>query len=150
MNAQVGLEVNPENSLTNFEFASGFVARLIAMGRTAVEPQSSRDREGFFRVFQFVKDEVEALRRDNRRDDPWYEGLIDIRNALKPSNNGAFDGFERLLRDLQVAMTAAPNPYYEQIALTVSRPFAESLLDQLPKTKRDFVEKAADVFLLER
>jgi hypothetical protein len=150
MNAQLGLEVNPDNPLTNFEFASGFVARLIAKGRTAVEPQSSRDREGFFRVFQFVKDEVELLRRANRRDDRWYEGLVDVRNALKPSNNGAFDGFERLLRDLQVAMTAAPNPYYEQIALTVSRPFAESLLESLSKPKREFVEKAAEVFLQER
>jgi hypothetical protein len=136
-----------DDGLTSAEFARGFVALLISSDRTAIEPQNPRDREGFYRVYELVQQELTELKEANRRDTRWYEGLVDIRNALKPSNNGAFDGIERLLRDLQLSMTSCPNPYYEEIALTVSKPYAQSVLKKFPDNARQLVEKAGQAFL---
>lgn len=131
-------------------FAQAFVAQLIAQGVSAVQPHAPEDRKGFQAVVDLLNAEIDRQRQSGDLDIEIYRDLVRLRNELKASNSGAFDSFETILRDLQLSMTNSPNPFYEEIEFSVSKPYAESMLDELSASQRDLVAKAADAFLRER
>jgi hypothetical protein len=132
--------------LTAQSFARGLIAELVRRGRTSIEPHGSSDRAGFFRAMEEVTKFARQLGQEGS-DPSLYQDSVRIRNALKPSNNGSFDGLERLLRSQQLSLTASPNPFYEQIALNLSRPYAESLLQEFEPEQRELISRAVSAFL---
>lgn len=131
-------------------FARGFVARLIASGVSAIQPHASEDRRGFQAVVDYLDEQIRARRDRPDLDRASYMQLVRLRNELKASNSGAFDAFETALRDLQLSLTSSPNAFYEEIEFNVSRPYALSLLGELPEFERELVAGAAEVFLREK
>jgi hypothetical protein len=132
-------------------FARGFVARLITSGISAIQPHAPEDRRGFQAVVDFLDNEIKRLRGAAANVDRGaYMQLVRMRNELKASNSGAFDAFETALRDLQLSLTSSPNAFYEEIEFNVSKPYAESLVGELPPFQRDLVSGAAEAFLRER
>jgi hypothetical protein len=91
-----------------------------------------------------LEKEIDALRSKGDIDKKWYRTLVSLRNQLRPSISGAFDGFESALRNLQLSFTSCPNPFYEEIAFTVTTPFAEAVVKD---RERHLVEAAAKAFI---
>lgn len=137
------------DQLSVTQFVQGFVAQLIQLGAAAVRPKSDKDREGLARVVETFNQEIERLRREpgSSTRDEWYRSLVLLRNQLQASNTGAFDGFEAALRSLQLSFTNSPNPFYEEIAFSVSKPFAQAVLNELPDRARELAKRAAEQFL---
>lgn len=137
------------DTLSLAQFVQGFVAELLRLGTSAVRPKSEPDREGFARVVEALNDEITRIRRapDSESDQEWYRSLVRLRNELQASNSGAFDGFETALRNQQLSFTNSPNPFYEEIAFSVSRPFAQAVLKELPARARHLAGRAAEEFL---
>jgi hypothetical protein len=137
---------------TNVElFTKGFVASLIVSGLTSIQPYSNRDRNGFQKVIELLKEEIAKIRETGSEDeDPLYRQLVRVRNRLQASNNGAFDSFETALRDLQYSFTGCPNAFYEDIEFQVSSPYALSFLKDMPYRWRQLAERARDVFVSAR
>ncbi len=103
-----------------------------------------RHRRGLYRVWGFLGARAEEARGANK---VWFRSLVRIRNRVDPGHAGTFDQFQTELRDLQMSMTESPNPSYEDISFSVSRPFARSLLSELSEEERELVRKAAHLFL---
>lgn len=139
--------LTPQAELSSQQFARLFIAALAARGRTAIMPNHPSDRAGLYKAFLYVRALVDDLRSSNDRDSDWYYSLVRVRNALKPSNNGSFDTVESLLRSQQLSLTSSPNPFYEQIALSVSKSYAEAMLSELNDREREFVSAVVDQFL---
>ena len=135
------------STLTVASFTKGFIAYLIGLGETAIYPKSPRDRRGFQSVVETLESEIERIRSSGTPDEQnLYRPLVRLRNELQASSTGAFDALETALRNLQLNFTNCPNPFYEEISFTVSAPFAQSILEELPKSHRDLVSRAADRF----
>src|SRR5258706_353039 len=113
------------SALTLGDFTQGFVAKLVDSGETAIHPKAPEDRIAILSVIEAIEDELKTVARgDSPSTDPWYRALVTLRNELKPSNSGAFDSFETALRNLQLSFTSCPNPFYEEIAFSVTKPYA--------------------------
>jgi hypothetical protein len=134
--------------LTLGDFAQGFVARLVELGETAIRPKAHEDRFGLKRVIDALEAEIRMIKAQGSSIDPdWYRVLVALRNELKPSNSGAFDGFETALRNLQLSFTSCPNPFYEEIAFTVTKPYAKSVIDEYPDRERALIDCVAKAFV---
>jgi hypothetical protein len=101
-------------------------------------------------VVDFLDEEIRRQRERPDLDRSAYMELVRVRNELKASNSGAFDAFETALRDLQLSLTSSPNAFYEEIEFNVSRPYAESLMEELPPSERQIIAGAAEAFLREK
>ena len=128
-------------------FVRGFVAGLIDADATAIRPGRSEHRHGFKQVLDILDQEVERSQTSKRDDQGWYKQVVRLRNGLRPSNSGTFDNFEMALRDLQLSLTNCPNPFYEEIAFSVSKPYAQSIFNDMPDPQRNLVARAVEAFL---
>lgn len=128
-------------------FTKGFIAHLVELGETAIYPKAEEDRRGFESAIQALEDEITKLRPSlDTEERALYRALVLIRNDLQASSTGAFDSLETALRNLQLNFTNCPNPFYEEISLTVSPAFAKALLAELPEAPRGVVIRAANSF----
>src|SRR6266849_4417099 len=124
-------EHNMDASLTLGDFAQGFVAKLVESGETAIHPKAPEDRYALRQVVDAVEGELRSAKRDGSREEAeWYRTLVLLRNELKPSNSGTFDSFETALRNLQLSFTSCPNPFYEEIAFSVSKTYAKAVIGE--------------------
>ena len=127
-------------------FAKGFVAALVEQEQTSIQPKSPEHLRALNEVYNFIASEVERA-RDKPEMRSWFRDVVRLRNSLSPGQTGAFDQFETALRDLQLSFTESPNPNYEDIVFTVSKPFALSSLNAFNPNERELVRKAAKVFV---
>ena len=127
------------------DFTRGFIAALVLKGASSLQPMNPVHRQGLYRVWDYL--ESEARKAEQSSDRGWFKSLVRIRNRVDPGQTGAFDQFQTDLRDLQLSLTESPNPSYEDIAFSLSRPFADSLLEQLGGERSDLVRAAVEVFL---
>lgn len=152
-NGRLQTDTQPDDTtqiaLDTERFMRGFVAKLLQLDESALQPRNLEDRLGFRRVLDVLEEEIAKLRRKGRPS-RLYVDLVRLRNNLSPSNVGAFDNFETALRDLQLSATDCPNPFYDEIVFTVSRPNAEATLAELPEEYRLLIEKAAKAFVNEK
>ncbi len=132
-------------SLEARDFTRGFVAALVMAGASSLQPMNPAHRQGLYRVFQYIDDQAKTAKSSGVREQ--FKALVRIRNRIAPGQTGAFDQFQTDLRDLQLSLTESPNPSYEDIAFSLSKPFARSLLDQLGTAKSHLIEAAVDCFL---
>jgi hypothetical protein len=130
------------------DFTRGFVAALVEAERSSIQPKNPSQRQAFYRVWKMM-DRKAAEARKNSEDRDWLKKVVRIRNRMSPGQSGAFDQFETALRDLQLSITESPNPSYEDISFTASKPFASSVLDQLEHSERELVREAARLFIAE-
>jgi len=141
------LEMSAE-ALNVTSFTKGFIAHLVELGETAIYPKSTEDRRGFRSVIEALAAEIDRLRPSTDSEGrALYRALVLLRNELQASPTGAFDAMETALRNLQLSLTNCPNPFYEEISFTVSPPFAQALLKEIPDRQRSVVMKAAEAFL---
>jgi hypothetical protein len=129
-------------------FAKGFVAELVSRDLVAVRPKSPTDRRGFASVVRLLDKKIHEL-QEHDADKAQVRQLIRIVNELRPSNTGGFEGFEAALRSLQLTFSSCPNPFYEEIAFDVPKPYARATVDDLPEFGRRLVDAAADAFIQE-
>lgn len=136
--------------LTATDFARGFVASLVCQGADAIQPKSPSDRQGFRRVLETLDQEIARLREKGGsagEQRALYRALVTLKAQFSPSNSGTYDSFEAALRNLQMSLTACPNPFYEDIEFTVSDAFANSILGEFPDKEREVISAAAAAFL---
>ena len=128
------------------DFARGFVAALIELGNSSLQPKNPDHRLGLYRVWEYLEECADNARGDEVSR-AWYKSLVRIRNRVSPGSTGSFDQFQTDLRDLQLSLTESPNPSYEEISFSVSEPFAKSLLGHLEPNESELVRSAARLFL---
>jgi hypothetical protein len=128
------------------EFTRGFVAALVEAERHSIQPKNPIQRRAFYKVWRLIGERAEQARGSTAKQE-WLRKVVRIRNRMSPGQSGAFDQFETALRDLQLSLTESPNPNYEDITFTVSKPFANSVLSKLNRAERALVREAAEVFL---
>ena len=128
-------------------FMKGFIAELVSKGRLAVHPRDLPDRRGFQSVVDLLDEEADRIEA-TRGDEDYLNLIVSVANRLRPSNTGAYDGFESELRALQLTFTRVPDYSYRDITFTVPEPFARSVIDKLPENLRGLVERAAERFIL--
>jgi hypothetical protein len=127
-------------------FMKGFVARLVLRNRASVRPSSPSDRRGFAEAIRLLDQKIEDL--EKRGEEPKViRQFVRIANDLRASNSGGYEGFEAALRGLQLTFASCPNPFYEEIAFSVPRPYAEATVENLPDVQRKIVDDVADAFL---
>ena len=134
---------------TNFDthtFMKGFVAGLVLRNRSSVRPLSPSDRRGFAQVIRLLDQKIDELEKTGE-DRKIVRDLVRIANDLRASNTGGYEGFESALRGLQLTFASCPNPFYEEIAFAVPKPYAETTVDSLPVVQRDLVNKVAEAFV---
>lgn len=112
-------------------FMKAFVAALIARGQNAVRPRALPDRRGFQEVVDLLDKEAERIEASGE-DHEALRAIVAVANQLRPSNTGAYDGFETELRALQLTFTRCPNLFYKEITFTVPEPYARSVIAALP------------------
>jgi len=144
-------EIAEDKDLSLARFMKGFVAALLTKGAASIRPKADEDRDALRRVVDLLENEIQSSRstpQTSAANKRWLRALVRIRNELQPSPVGAFDGFEAALRNLQLSVTNCPNPFYEEIAFSASRPFAEATLkDEFEVRERQLLEHLADGFL---
>lgn len=128
------------------DFTRGFVAELVVAERTSIQPKNPAQRRAFHHVWKLISHRVTQV-KDSGKERDWLKKIVRIRNRMSPGQSGAFDQFETALRDLQLSITESPNPSYEDISFTVSKPFAQSMLEQMGAEERALVSEAARIFL---
>ncbi|TNM60543.1 hypothetical protein [Aliirhizobium smilacinae] len=128
------------------DFARGFIAALIEMGNSSLQPKNPEHRLGLYRVWKYLEERADEARKNETSRD-WYKSLVRIRNRVSPGSTGSFDQFQTDLRDLQLSLTESPNPSYEEISFSVSQPFAKSLLGHFGHHESELVRNAARLFL---
>jgi hypothetical protein len=74
---------------------------------------------------------------------PW----IDAGNQLRLSPTGGAENWERALRSAQLTFTKVGNPDYELVSFIIDKARACSELEYLAPDQREFVARAADVFV---
>lgn len=137
-----------ETTFTLGDFTQGFIAKLVELGETAIHPRAHEERMALRRVVDTVENELRNISSTKSPDDAtWYKRLVLLRNELRPSNSGAFDSFETALRNLQLSLTSCPNPFYEEIAFSVTKPYAKALFNEYPDRERSLIERAAKAFV---
>lgn len=124
-------------------FLAGLVAFLVRQGVTSIRPRSPDDRRRFLALLGKLDDLVAVAPRD---DLARFRALVRLRNDLLPSNTGALDGIETALRNLQLSITSAPNPFYDEIAFDIPPTQAESLFEQLPKAERELIAEVGQAY----
>lgn len=124
-------------------FLRGLVAYLVQKGVTSTRPRSPEDRKRFLALIEKLNEIVASAPRDNLEE---FRALVRLRNELLPSNTGALDGMETALRNMQLSLTSAPNPFYEEISFDIPQPLAASLFDQLVPADRDLVIQAGEAY----
>lgn len=128
-------------------FARAFIAGLVANDRPAISPQNPSDRRGFAGVVHVLDESVADLKKKGESPRLILE-IARIANGLRPSNSGAFDGFEAALRSMQLTLASCPNPFYEDIVFSVPKTYAQATVDNLPKAQQELVKKAVDAFVM--
>ncbi|GAB5505964.1 MAG: hypothetical protein Rhirs2KO_11270 [Rhizobiaceae bacterium] len=118
---------------------------MVEADSRSFQPMNPDHRLGLYRVWEYLDRLVEDARGQEASD--WFRSLVRIRNRIAPGHAGVFDQFQTELRDLQLSLTESPNPSYEDIVFSVSRPFAASLLDQLGDERSEVVRQAVRLFL---
>jgi hypothetical protein len=129
-------------------FIKAFVAGLVLRDRRSIRPYGAGDRRGFAQVIRLLDMKIDELEQDGA-DITIIRQLVRIANDLRASNTGGYEGFETALRGLQLTFASCPNPFYEEIAFSVPRPYAETTVDSLPPVQRDLVKEVAEAFLQE-
>ena len=124
------------------------VASLVVKRLSAIRPNDPNVRRGFSKILQTVEDAAEAVRNDPA-ETPRLRQLVRLRNELRPSSSGSYEGFESALRALQLTFTSVPNPFYTEIAFTVPPAYAAATLKRTPEFERELAERAADAFVAE-
>lgn len=127
-------------------FAKGLIAALVSADVDSIQPKAPEHRRALRKVHKLLQDEVTSL-KSGGHDRDWLKQVVRVRNSLEPGPTGAFDQFETALRDLQLTFTECPNPYYEDIDFTVTKPFASSTLAAMPPREQDLVTRAAKIFV---
>lgn len=149
MRTQTNLATRKEvtDSLGSSAFIAAFIAALVVNGRTAIKPKTAHDQSSFYRVYELIEEEVRRLRQNMASSPATYREMVRLRNSIQPSSSGAFDGFEHLLRDQQLWLTACANPFYEEISFEITEPYARSILERANESTRTLAEIAASKFL---
>jgi hypothetical protein len=132
--------------ITSKTFARAFIAGLITRDWAAVRPQSPSDRRGFANVVKVLDASIAELKSRNEETVKILQ-IARIANDLRPSNSGAFDGFEAALRSMQLTLASCPNPFYEDIVFSVPKSYAQATIDSLPPTQRKLIDTAVDAFV---
>ena len=141
------------DSLTPSAFVRALVSALRLDGVTVLQPKSAADRRGFRAVVRAIAQQAESLRRGAEQDGAArqrYREIVRLRNRLRPSNSGAFDAIEALLRDLQTSLLLHPNYEYERMPIDFDKAYARSLLSDLDDESQALVRRAAEDFRLAR
>lgn len=133
--------------LTLKEFTRGMVASLVTANVGSIQPKRPDQRKALRAVWQHISKETERARKSHTQDVDWLKQLIRLRNGMAPGITGTFDQFETALRDLQLSFTQSPNPSYEDVDFTVSKPFARSRLARFDQRARKLVDDATTIFL---
>lgn len=136
-----------ERRFNTYRFLRAFISELVLRDHTTICPKLEDDRAGFHRVLSAINQSIEKAKTD-LIDREYRSALVKIRNSLAMSNNGSFDNFEAALRDMQLALTSCPNHEYDEIKFEISKPFAESELQQLSASERALVKQTAEAFLV--
>lgn len=129
-------------------FTKAFVAALVLKDLYEVRPDDSQTRRGFNEVVR-VLDEALGRLQETHADAGFIRRVRRVVNELRPSNTGAFDGFETALRKVQLTFTSSPNPDYDDIVFSVPKMYAQAAVDHLPADQKRIVEDAARVFFEE-
>jgi hypothetical protein len=124
-------------------FLRGLISYLVQQGITSIHPRSPEDRRRFLALLTALDEVVSAA---PRKDLAAYRSLVRLRNDLLPSNTGALDGIETAFRNLQLSLTAAPNPFYDEIAFDVPPAHAESIFEQIEPAERDIIVKVGQAY----
>lgn len=124
-------------------FLRGLVAYLVQQGITSIRPRSPEDRKRFLALLNKLNQAVAGASRENLQA---FRSLVRLRNELLPSNTGALDGIETALRNMQLSLTSAPNPFYDEIAFDIPPAHAESLLGQLEPADRDLITRVGRAY----
>jgi hypothetical protein len=124
-------------------FIRGLVAYLVKEGVTSIRPHSPEDRKRFLALVDRLKELVAKASRENLGA---FRSLVRLRNELLPSNTGALDGIETALRNMQLSLTSAPNPFYDEIAFDITPTHAKSLFSQLEPADRDLIEQVGRAY----
>jgi hypothetical protein len=144
--ASSGNEAGQGGVFDTSTFMKGFVARLVLRNRASVRPSSPNDRRGFAEAVRLLDQKIEELEKGGA-EPKIIRQLVRIANDLRASNSGGYEGFEAALRGLQLTFASCPNPFYEEIAFSVARPYAEATVENLPAVQRKIVNDAAEAFL---
>jgi recombinational DNA repair ATPase RecF len=124
-------------------FLRGLVAYLVQQGVTSIRPRSPEDRKRFLALLNELNEAVAKASRENLRA---YRSLVRLRNELLPSNTGALDGIETALRNMQLSLTSAPNPFYDEIAFDIPPAHAESVFGQLEQADRELISQVGRAY----
>jgi hypothetical protein len=127
----------------NNVFLRGLVAFFVMQGVTSIRPRSQEDRRRFLALLEKLNELVKASPRDDLDS---YRALVRLRNDLLPSNTGALDGIETAFRNLQLSITSAPNPFYDEIAFDIPLTYAESLFEQLAPRVKELVSSVGQAY----
>ncbi len=127
-------------------FTKAFVAGLVMKDMYEVRPDDIHTRRGFGSVVR-VLDEARASLEASGADRNLVRMVGRLANELRPSNTGAFDGFEAALRQIQLTFTSSPNPEYDDIVFSVSRTYAEAAVAELPSDQQQIINDAVNKFV---
>ncbi len=136
------------NALDQDRFMEALVASLVVRRLSGIRPNDPSVRRGFSKILETVEAAAEAA-RDHTGDPQRLRQLVRLRNELRPSSSGSYEGFESALRALQLTFTSCPNPFYTEIAFTVPSAYASATLSKTPAFERDLAERAATAFIAE-
>jgi hypothetical protein len=138
-------QVTALKSIDLHSFTKSWVAGLVRNHVDQIRPHDPIMREAFKAVLEALDRRVEELSEKQLPSEAILP-LLQVANELRPSNTGAFEGFEAALRSLQLTFTSSPNPWYDNIEFPVSPTQAESFLSSIPDVQRDIALEAAKAF----
>ena len=127
-------------------FIKGFIAELVIAGHTSIPPRNPQVRRGLKRVVEMLDEQAKAAlgsRSDFVTAKPW----IDTSNELRLSPTGGVENWERALRAAQLTFTKVGNPSYELVSFEIDSVRAQSELEHLEPSFREFVMRAANAFM---
>lgn len=127
-------------------FLKGFIASLVLAGQRSIPPRERGVRKGFQRVVELLDEKTRSLLEQKvsiMDAAPW----INASNRLRLSPTGGVENWESALRSAQFTFTKVGNPYYELISFDIDPARAQSELEKLGNVEREFVRRAARVFL---
>lgn len=131
-------------SMTLAAFTKGFIAELVARDRLLIRPNEAADKAGFGRVVDALDRRVDSLVEAG--DMRSAGDLVEIANRLRPSNTGAYEGFESALRAQQLTFARCPNPDYDDIEFPIPKDFALTEVEALASPDRKIVRIAVSSF----
>jgi hypothetical protein len=138
-------QVRALKSIDLHSFTKSWVAGLVTNHVDRIRPHDPFMREAFKAVLEALDRRVDRLSEQKVPSEAILP-LLQVANELRPSNTGAFEGFETALRSLQLTFTSSPNPWYDNIEFPVSQIQAESFLSSIPDVQREIALEAASAF----